>query len=232
REEKEKERKRKRERENHTLIHTLRMANVLLSTSHLLLSSNKQVKGFQTNIQRSYFTTKFLVEKTSFVGRKASKRSTGCRFLFGREADQKIETVIPDPDYRIPVVLLGLAGGLAYTDNLLAAAPVGLLGLLLLFQTTRVRFVFDGEALEVKVGDQLQESGENVFVGGKNRWKYSTFVNWELWWPNFPILVYFKETQTKPEGQVHFFPVIFNGKQLYDTMVERAGPSKTSGPKQ
>ncbi|KAM7265091.1 hypothetical protein ACFE04_002774 [Oxalis oulophora] len=153
---------------------------------------------------------------------------------FGRkkvQTQKKRETVIPDPDYRIPIVLLGLAGGLAYSDNLLTAAPVGLLGLLLLFQTTRVRFVFDDEALEVKVGDQLEESGENVFVGGKNRWKYSTFVNWELWWPNFPILVYFKETQTKPEGQIHFFPVIFNGKQLYDTMVERAGPTKTSGPK-
>lgn len=143
----------------------------------------------------------------------------------------KKDTVIPDPDYRIPIVLLGFAGGLAYTNNILPAAPVGLLGLLLLFQTTRVRFVFDGEALEVKIGDQLEESEENVFVGGKNRWKYSTFVNWELWWPNFPILVYFKETQTKPEGQIHFFPVIFNGKQLYDVMVERAGPSKNSGPK-
>lgn len=39
--------------------------------------------------------------------------------------------------------------------------------------------------------------------------RYSTFVNWEFWWPNFPILVYFKETQTKPEGQIHFFPIIF-----------------------
>lgn len=39
--------------------------------------------------------------------------------------------------------------------------------------------------------------------------RYSTFVNWELWWPNFPILVYFKEVQTKPEGQIHFFPIIF-----------------------
>ncbi|CAA2964553.1 Hypothetical predicted protein [Olea europaea subsp. europaea] len=84
---------------------------------------------------------------------------------------------------------------------------------------------------EVKIGDQLQESGPNAFVGGKSRWKYSTFVNWELWWPNFPILVYFKEKQTKPEGQVHFFPVIFNGKQLYDVMVERCGSSKTSAPK-
>ena len=24
---------------------------------------------------------------------------------------------------------------------------------------------------EVKVGSELKESGENVFVGGKNRWK-------------------------------------------------------------
>ncbi|KQJ94381.1 hypothetical protein BRADI_3g10200v3 [Brachypodium distachyon] len=135
-------------------------------------------------------------------------------------------------DYRLLYLVSsrGIAGAFAYADNLLAAAPVGLLGLLLLFQTTRVRFVFDDDSLEVKVGNELQESGENVFVGGKNRWKYSTFVNWELWWPQFPILVYFKETQTKPEGQIHFFPVIFNGRQLYDVMVERAGPSETSGP--
>ncbi|KAJ4808330.1 hypothetical protein LUZ62_020896 [Rhynchospora pubera] len=149
--------------------------------------------------------------------------------LLGRKPKSvKREIVVPEPDYRLPIAVLGIAGGFAYADNLLAAAPIGLLGLLLLFQTTRVRFVFDDDALEVKVGDQLEESGENVFVGGKNRWKYSTFVNWELWWPQFPILVYFKETQTKPEGQIHFFPVIFNGKQLYDVMVERAGPSKTT----
>jgi len=45
--------------------------------------------------------------------------------------------------------------------------------------------------------------------------RYSTFVNWELWWPQFPILVYFKETQTKPEGQVHFFPVIFVSSSIH-----------------
>ncbi|XP_048538762.1 uncharacterized protein LOC125517597 isoform X2 [Triticum urartu] len=151
-------------------------------------------------------------------GRK-QHRSTPIVSLFGRKTAKKTtrETVVPDPDYRLPIAILGISGVFAYADNLLAAAPVGLLGLLLLFQ-------------EVKVGNQLQESGENVFVGGKNRWKYSTFVNWELWWPQFPILVYFKETQTKPEGQIHFFPVIFNGRQLYDIMVERAGSSETSGP--
>jgi hypothetical protein len=53
----------------------------------------------------------------------------------------------------------------------------------------------------------------------------------EFWWPGFPALVYFKETQTKPEGQIHFFPILMDGKQLYDVMSERCGPSKTSGPK-
>jgi hypothetical protein len=45
------------------------------------------------------------------------------------------------------------------------------------------------------------------------------------------FLVILQETQTKPEGQIHFFPVIFNGKQLYDVMVERCGPSQNSMPK-
>lgn len=40
-----------------------------------------------------------------------------------------------------------------------------------------------------------------------------------------------QETQTKPEGQIHFFPIIMDGKQLYDVMVERCGPSQNSGPK-
>jgi hypothetical protein len=66
---------------------------------------------------------------------------------------------------------------------------------------------------------------------GVGNYSYSAFTNWELWWPAFPVLVYFKETQTKPEGQIHFFTIICNGKQLYDVLVERAGPSKTSGPK-
>ncbi|KDO80257.1 hypothetical protein CISIN_1g028522mg [Citrus sinensis] len=195
------------------------MASALLSTSRFLPSLNKEVGGGYLRHCKSSFHGK-VIHDQSFLRTEISS-SVGGRIVVASVLGRKVkkrETVVPDPDYRIPIVLIGVAGGLAYTNNLLPAAPVGLLGLLLLFQ-------------EVKVGDELNESGENVFVGGKNRWKYSTFVNWELWWPNFPILVYFKETQTKPEGQVHFFPVIFNGKQLYDVMVERAGPSKTSGPK-
>ncbi|KAK7330114.1 hypothetical protein VNO77_24300 [Canavalia gladiata] len=209
------------------------MTSTLLSIHHFLPSQRREKIG-----NLSAFRTSFcgqVMRNPSFCGRQNS-RSHGNRLVvssvLGRKVIKGRETVIPEPDYRIPIVLLGLAGGLVYTDNLVPAVPVGLLGLLLLFQTTRVKFVFDDEALEVRIGEQLKESGENVFVGGKNRWKYSAFVNWEFWWPNFPILIYFKETQTKPEGQIHFFPVIFNGKQLYDVMVERAGPSQNSGPKE
>ncbi|KAI4344127.1 hypothetical protein L6164_011394 [Bauhinia variegata] len=214
------------------------MASTLLSAYGFVPSQKREERGYVTDFKSSFCGQK-VVCNPSFLRRQTThcpRNSVVVTSLLGfgkkTKTRQVRETVIPDPDYRIPIVLLGVAGGLAYTDNVVPAIPVGLLGLLLLVQATRVRFVFDDESLEVKVGDQLKESGENVFVGGKNRWKYSTFVNWELWWPNFPILVYFKETQTKPEGQIHFFPVIFNGKQLYDVMVERAGPSKNSGPRE
>lgn len=211
------------------------MESALLLAPKLVSNPSREfrsnVRQFQSSFCGKSIANVEFTRTDAYTNHKSIAKITSL-FSLGKKKVKTIkrETVIPDPDYRIPIVLLGFAGGLVYGDNLLAAAPVGLLGLLLLFQTTRVRFVFDDEALEVKVGKELDESGENVFVGGKNRWKYSSFVNWELWWPNFPILVYFKETQTKPEGQIHFFPVIFNGKQLYDVMVERAGPSKTSGP--
>ncbi|CAI9100144.1 OLC1v1037084C1 [Oldenlandia corymbosa var. corymbosa] len=211
------------------------MESLLLSHSAFIPSQNKEVGYLGRKLQSSFYGN---MVSNNFALRSninSANRSVMISSVFGigrKVKKVKKETVIPEPDYRIPIVLLGWSGGLIYADNLAAAVPIGLLGLLLLVQTTRVRFVFDDEALEVKVGEQLEESGENVFVGGKNRWKYSSFVNWELWWPNFPILVYFKETQTRPEGQVHFFPVIFNGKQLYDVMVERCGPSKTSAPKE
>lgn len=142
----------------------------------------------------------------------------------------KRETIIPKPSYNIPAVLLGVAGASHLADVDAISYVTGILGAFLAFQASRVKFVFDDEALEVVVGKQQDET-ENAFVGGRNRWTYDSFVNWEFWWPGFPVLVYFKETQTKPEGQIHFFPIIFDGKQLYDVMAERCGTSQTSGPK-
>lgn len=113
-----------------------------------------------------------------------------------------------------------------------------LVAVFLAIQARRIRFVFDQDSFELKnvdfntsnTEDILKESGENIVVGGSNRWTYDSFVNWKFF-PSkeFPILVYFKETQTPEElwnegpggldksgigGQLHFFPAIANVKQL------------------
>jgi hypothetical protein len=116
-------------------------------------------------------------------------------------------------------------------------------------QAQRIRFVFDETAFELKNVDLgvskeqvlLKNSGENFVVGGANRWNYDTFVNYDFF-PSvdFPILVYFKETQTPPEkwgqgpggldkvggGQVHFFPAIANVKQLKEQFETRGCAKK------
>lgn len=140
-------------------------------------------------------------------------------------------TIIPEPSFNLPISLIGIGAleiGLA--DAPIIGSFTALLGLFLTIQATRVRFVFDDEGLEVVVGSTNPSQTENAFVGGQNRWSYDSFVNWEFWWPGFPCLVYFKETQTRPEGQIHFFPIIFEGKELYEVMVERCGSSKGSSP--
>ncbi|QDZ23748.1 DUF3119 domain-containing protein [Chloropicon primus] len=156
---------------------------------------------------------------------------TTTRLVVRASPDTRETTVIPEPSYNVPLGLVGLSGISAIgLKSVTLSGLFGVLGLFLLFQAQRVKFCFDDEALEVLIGDQLEESGPNAFVGGRNRWKYDTFVNWEFWWPGFPCLVYFKETQTKPEGQIHFFPIIMDGEQLYDVMRERCGSSQNSLP--
>jgi len=88
------------------------------------------------------------------------------------------ETVIPAPSYSIPAVLLGGAG-LAHfgAGNDVAAGIAGVLGAFLAVQASRVKFVFGPDALEVVIGEQ-QAKSENAFVGGENKWRYDTFVNW------------------------------------------------------
>ena len=119
---------------------------------------------------------------------------------------------------------------LAKVGAVLLGLPIFLFSLFLAYQATTLRFTFDDHEFSLVKSD-LSSTGENVVVGGENRWAYNSFVNYAFF-PSetFPVLVYFKETQTpesqwmvgpgemanspdaiakgaKP-GQVHFFPVI------------------------
>jgi hypothetical protein len=160
----------------------------------------------------------------------------------------KFDTVVIDPDYKPGIFLLGaglLLDTIPYIQFTLGLFTT-LLGVLFLVQATRIRFIFDDTALElVNQGEDglLESSGENVVVGGANRWATSTIVNYDFFpngWidgPIGPLLVYFKETQTPEEnwndgpgkvandpekvaageavaGQVHFFPTICNAQQM------------------
>jgi Protein of unknown function (DUF3119) len=105
-------------------------------------------------------------------------------------------------------------------------------GAFIAFQTTTLRFQYDSTSFSLVKADG-STSGENAVVGGENKWDYKTFKNWAfLPSEKFPILVYFKETQTPvdvrqevpikvddADGQVHFFPAIANTEQLKEQFI-------------
>eukprot|EP00227_Mantoniella_beaufortii_P003685 CAMPEP_0197617602 /NCGR_PEP_ID=MMETSP1326-20131121/61115_1 /TAXON_ID=1155430 /ORGANISM="Genus nov. species nov., Strain RCC2288" /LENGTH=273 /DNA_ID=CAMNT_0043186497 /DNA_START=35 /DNA_END=856 /DNA_ORIENTATION=+ len=150
--------------------------------------------------------------------------------------------VIPG-DYRIGGVLLTVATFLGPVCHLWPQFFVhGILGSFLALQASRVRFRFTDTDLDVVIVDPgaddsvaaklgTESSGDNKLQGGgANKWSFESVVNWEYWFPGFPVLVYYKETQTRPEGQPHFFPIIMDGKKLYEVMLERFPPSMNPKP--
>jgi len=145
--------------------------------------------------------------------------------------NRNIEVVAPD--YRLGISVLTLAGVLGLVGGEPSAAVVpGILGAFLTLQTSRVRFVFDfsENTMEVLIGstqsDSLTSSGENAFVGGENKWRLDTVVNWDFWWKPFPVLVYFKETQTSEKGQIHFFPCLMDGQRMYELLEQQTGQQR------
>jgi len=182
--------------------------------------------------------------------------------LFGEKEEEKapaLPDVVIKEDYTLSAVF-GALGVLLCAVLPYAGLGIGglcvLLAILFFVQTGRVRFVFDRDCFELRTlgqGADLEQPGENIVVGGKNRWAYSSFVNYEFFPKGLvekglpPILVYFKETQT-PKGEwdvgpgaaansedalaqgavpgmVHFFPAICDAQQI-KAEFERRGCKK------
>mmetsp|Transcript_168251 Transcript_168251/g.298106 ORF Transcript_168251/g.298106 Transcript_168251/m.298106 type:complete len:170 (-) Transcript_168251:111-620(-) len=162
-------------------------------------------------------------------------------FLQGGQNSQ-FDQVVLKPDFGLAIkfgVAAAVLGAAAWPVGFGAqvGVPIALLAILFAVRAPAIRFVFDPDALEVMTPDKesggLKESGENFAVGGRNRWKYDTIEEWAMYpSPESPILVYFREKQTKPEGQPHLFPVLFEPDELKQLMVERVGTDKlvTSPP--
>ena len=149
----------------------------------------------------------------------------------------RIPDVVVDSDYTLAAAFAVVGVSIIAADRGGVGGALGggfftLLASLFAVQASRIRFVFDETCFELKTvdsigSDDLRDSGENIVVGGANRWAYASFVNWDFFpSPAFPVLVYFKETQTpRPDGsgngQIHFFPAIANCKQLKEQVSAR-----------
>jgi hypothetical protein len=152
-------------------------------------------------------------------------------------------TVVPG-DYRVGATLatvslfLGPVCHLWFPQFFVHA----LLGAFLSFQASRVRFRFSetdldvvfiqpGESDEDAARATTETSGDNKLQGGgANKWSFESVQNWEFWFPGFPVLVYYKENQTRAEGQPHFFPIIMDGKKLYEEMLTKMPKSVNEKP--
>ena len=140
-----------------------------------------------------------------------------------------------------------------YSDGSLSLVGVSgaafhvLFATLLWVQTRRVRLVFEKDAfefynikgpqLDFDKGAYLMRKPDNYVSGTVNRWKYDSIINYGFF-PSldYPVIVYFKETETPPEqwnkwfaafdiwnglGQPHFFPGICNARQFKAEMENR-----------
>jgi hypothetical protein len=180
--------------------------------------------------------TLFMVNTAlGFMG-KLSTVSKPAQFRQECSRMKMLDPLVIDSSYNLAAGCagLGLACGILEnfkgpTGKVFGAGAIffSAFGAFIAFQTTTLRFNFDDTSFSLVKADG-QSNGQNIVVGGENSWKYNTFVNYDfLPSEEFPILVYFKETQTardnwvevpividKAEGQGHFFPAIANTQQL------------------
>mmetsp|Transcript_15382 Transcript_15382/g.31090 ORF Transcript_15382/g.31090 Transcript_15382/m.31090 type:complete len:157 (-) Transcript_15382:1699-2169(-) len=85
-----------------------------------------------------------------------------------------VEVIPPSYDLALGSLALGAAFGVpgsplkSKLSAILGGIPLLLFGLFLAFQTTTLRFTFDDDAFSLVKAD-MSSSGENVVVGGENR---------------------------------------------------------------
>jgi Protein of unknown function (DUF3119) len=154
---------------------------------------------------------------------------------------------LPDEIFSCPEILAANSDGSLSLIGVSGALFHLLFATLLWVQTRRVRLVFEKDAfefynikgpqLDFDKGARLMRKPDNYVSGTVNRWKYDSIINYGFF-PSldYPVIVYFKETETPPEqwnkwfaafdiwnglGQPHFFPGICNARQFKAEMENR-----------
>jgi hypothetical protein len=204
------------------------------------------------NLRRPDASVVIVRQAFDFFKRFSGDESAAVEVAQPPRKEPQYDYVTIDPDFRVAGLFLTVGivlDQIPYIQWTLGLLTT-LLGVLFLVQTFRIRFVFDEDnCLELKKtaalgSDSMEDAGENILVGGANRWPCDSIVNYDFFpkgWiddnPVGPVLVYFKETQTPEEtwnegpgksandpqkiaagkavaGQVHFFPTVCNAQQI------------------
>lgn len=126
-------------------------------------------------------------------------------------SERSFETVQLAPSYTLPLALVLIAFPLFLVQPWLSGA-IALFGLFLCYQAATLRLLFTDTALDIYRGDALIR-----------RFPYQDWQNWAIFWPNVPILFYFKEVKS-----IHFVPILFDPKALSACLQERCPRSSES----
>lgn len=214
-------------------------------TTTMIFSSSSKSDADVMEEQKLYRRrTSLLKSFTTTSSSSFSRRRRGSVANASSSSSESSETKVIPGDYRIGATLIAISLFLGPVCHLWfpQCAIHAILGGFLSLQASRVRFRFsetdldvvfiqpgesDGEAAKA----ETDSSGENKLQGGgANKWSFESVQNWEFWFPGFPVLVYYKENQTREEGQPHFFPIIMDGKKLYEEMLTKMPKSVNEKP--
>mmetsp|Transcript_8725 Transcript_8725/g.11813 ORF Transcript_8725/g.11813 Transcript_8725/m.11813 type:complete len:275 (-) Transcript_8725:226-1050(-) len=220
------------------------MVSCALSSLNGIIRVGKSQPVCERKVQLRKSGVSSSVYNKNFIGFKQATKLRTNKLVVRADSDDEIKetpktsstlgnAIVVPPDYRIGGILCGVAlilGPLLHDWYHFLVHAV--LGGFLIVQSSRVRFRITDKDLEVIFVDNFSDdteeaqtlgvdsSGVNYLQGGgENKWALSSITNWEFWWPGFPVIVFYKETQTKADGQIHFFPVLSNGKKLYEAML-------------
>ena len=109
------------------------------------------------------------------------------------------------------MLIISIASGIIYFP---AGLVLAIFSIFLFIQTAILQLTFSADALLV-----TRRSWGATAVEIK-RFPYKEWQYWQIFWPRFPVLFYFREINS-----IHFLPMLFSANQLQSELKQRIGPS-------
>ena len=127
------------------------------------------------------------------------------------ESNSSNFTISPRAWVATGVLIISIVSGIIYVP---AGLVLAIFSIFLFIQTAILQLTFSADALLV-----TRRSWGAPAVEIK-RFPYKEWQYWQIFWPRFPVLFYFREINS-----IHFLPMLFNANQLQSELKQRIGPS-------